>query len=500
MWQRGSDYFEDARRATYATQAYAVANPLSFANYGANEWGFGDSSGPNGYNVYGGPPSNSEPDQGVISPAQVAGALPFAPEICLPTLKNIYSKYGNLMWTTEGFRDCYVASPNAWSSTFFSDRNTALHLGRTLLAIENYRSGSTWKRMKTSPVIQRGLAQAGFIPSSPHSLVPAPWNFVDIGLANGDAAGFSYYTNGVYQVTGGGAINAGTTDAFQYTLVPANGDCVIQAQITSIGDASTSNSARAGVMIRETLDPSSTHAAMLFQPLAANGATFYSRKITGGTNTTSASTIGIAPPYWVKVIRTGNSFSGFVSADGTTWTQVGPSKPIDMAANVYIGLAVSSSTPGSPCQSTFTNVTFSSSVQPAVLWSYTYFGLSATNAQVSGDMVVNNQAGIKNLMAYALGANPYTATVGLLPTGGVTSVSGSKYLTLNFTRNTAATDITYTVQGSSDLSTWNTINTYSGASWTPSANVADNAGVVTVKDTMPTNSNLRRFMRLQVTH
>ena len=37
MWQRGSDYFEDARRATYATQAYAVANPLSFANYGANE-------------------------------------------------------------------------------------------------------------------------------------------------------------------------------------------------------------------------------------------------------------------------------------------------------------------------------------------------------------------------------------------------------------------------------------------------------------------------------
>ena len=501
MWQRGSDYFEDARRATYVMQAYAVANPLNFANYGANEWGFGDSSGPNGYNVFGGPPSNSEPDQGVISPAQVAGAIPFAPEICIPTLKNIYSKYGNLMWTTEGFRDCYVAYANTWSTTpYFAPRNTCLHLGRTLLAIENYRTGSTWKRMKTSPVIQRGLAQAGFVPSSPHSLVPAPWNFVDIGLSNGDAAGYSYYTNGAYQVTGGGTINAGTTDAFQYSLVPASGDCVVQAQITSIGDASTSSSARAGVMIRETLDPGSTHASMLFQPLAANGATFYSRETTGGNNVTSVHTTGIAPPYWVKVTRTGNSFSGFVSADGTSWTQVGATQTINMAANMYMGLAVSSSTPGVPCQSTFTNVTFSSSVQPIILWQYTYFGLNAPNTQVSGDTIINNKAGITNLMAYALGANPNTVTLGVLPTIGTTSVSGSNYLKFNFTRNTAATDIIYTVQGSSDLSNWSTISTYSGGVWTPNANVTDNGGVVAVQDNMPMSSTPKRFMRLQVTH
>jgi hypothetical protein len=179
---------------------------------------------------------------------------------------------------------------------------------------------------------------------------------------------------------------------------------------------------------------------------------------------------------------------------------VGATQTINMAANVYMGLAVSSSTPASPCQSTFTNVTFSSSVQPAVLWSYTYFGLSASNAQVSGDTIINNQAGIKNLMAYALGANPLTATVGLLPTGGMTSVSGGKYLTLNFTRNMAATDITYTVQGSSDLINWSTISSYGGGAWTPSANVTDAAGVVTVQDTMPMNLAPRRFMRLQVAH
>jgi len=161
---------------------------------------------------------------------------------------------------------------------------------------------------------------------------------------------------------------------------------------------------------------------------------------------------------------------------------------------------VSSSTPASPCQSTFTNVTFSSSVQPAVLWSYSYFGLSATNALVSGDTIINNQAGIKNLIAYALGANPYTAALGLLPTSGTASVSGTKYLTLNFKRNTAATDITYTVQGSSDLINWSTISSYGGGVWTPSANVTDAAGVVSVQDTMPMNSSPKRLMRLQVTH
>ena len=115
-------------------------------------------------------------------------------------------------------------------------------------------------------------------------------------------------------------------------------------------------------------------------------------------------------------------------------------------------------------------------------------------------MIINNQAGIKNLMAYALGANPYTAKFDLLPTSGMASVSDSKYLTLNFKRNTSASDITYTVQGSSDLSTWTTISSYSGGAWTPSANVTDAAGVVTVQDTIPTNLNVRRFMRLQVAH
>ena len=356
MWQRGSDYFEDARRAAYVMQAYAVDNPSNYVNYASNEWGFGDSQTPGGYNVCGGPPSSGEPDQGVISPAQVAGAMSVAPEICLPTLKNIYSKYTNLIWTTEGFRDCYVANTNVWGTTYFSDRNTALHIGRTLMAIENYRTGSTWNRMKTSPIIQRGLAQAGFFPSYPHDLVPPPRTYVDIGVPDGNAAGYSYYSNGVYLVSGGGAINAKTNDAIQYCYQPVNGDCVIQALLMDIGDdnTNTSISARSGVMIRETLNPDSKHASMLFQP-TTNGAAFYVRTTTGGNNPNQKAA-GLALPYWVKVTRSGNNFSGYVSPNGTNWTQVGTTKTIAMATNVYIGLVTASSQFGVPCDTHFSNV------------------------------------------------------------------------------------------------------------------------------------------------
>ena len=365
MWQRGSDYFEDARRAAYVTQAYAIDNPSNYVNYASNEWGFGDSDTPSGYNVCGGPPSNSEPDQGVISPGQVAGAIPFAPEICLPTLKNIYSKYTNLVWTTEGFRDCYVANTNGWGTNYFSPKNTCLHLGRTLLAIENYRTGSTWKRMKTSPIIQRGLAQAGFFAKYPYSVVPAPWAYVDVGVPDGNAAGFSYYSNGVFQVSGGGAIASQTNDAFQYCYQTVSGNCIVQALITGIGDTNASSTARAGVMIRETLDSGSTHASMLFRPT---------------TNQL---------PYWVRVVRSTNSFSGYVSPDGTNWTRVGAVKTINMATNVYVGLAASSSQFGVPCQTYFSNVIVSSvPVIAGIQKSATNLVFSGTSGSANGTYYV----------------------------------------------------------------------------------------------------------------
>ena len=46
MRQRGIDYFENSRRATYAQQRYAIENPRRFKGYGEFIWGFTASDGP----------------------------------------------------------------------------------------------------------------------------------------------------------------------------------------------------------------------------------------------------------------------------------------------------------------------------------------------------------------------------------------------------------------------------------------------------------------------
>ena len=46
MRQHSSDYFENSRQATFVQQEYAVRNPMNFAGYGKDCWGFTACDGP----------------------------------------------------------------------------------------------------------------------------------------------------------------------------------------------------------------------------------------------------------------------------------------------------------------------------------------------------------------------------------------------------------------------------------------------------------------------
>jgi hypothetical protein len=96
---RGLDYFENSRRATFVHQHYAICNPLEFEGYNQLCWGITASDGPGwtvrtikgverrffDYDARGAPYG---PDDGTIAPWAVVASLPFAPEIVLPTIKN----------------------------------------------------------------------------------------------------------------------------------------------------------------------------------------------------------------------------------------------------------------------------------------------------------------------------------------------------------------------------------------------------------------------------
>jgi hypothetical protein len=157
MKARGLSYFENSRRATLAQLDYCRLNSVKFPNYGQLEWGITACDGPSGYAARGAPPP--ENDDGTLAPTAAGGSLPFAPEVCLPTLRHLAGHYGDKLWGRYGYRDAFNAKAN-----WFATDTLGIDQGPMLLMAENYRSGAVWRRMMKHPVIQRGLKRAGFGP------------------------------------------------------------------------------------------------------------------------------------------------------------------------------------------------------------------------------------------------------------------------------------------------------------------------------------------------
>ena len=192
----------------------------------------------------------------------------------------------------------------------------------------------------------------------PVAPLPTPWVGQDIG--NVGLAGSAGYTSGTFTVTGSGADIEDAADAFQYVYQPLAGDGQIVARVVTQQD--TDPWAKAGVMIRETITASSTQAMMVITP--GNGAAFQRRLTTGGT-TLNTSGPAVTAPYWVKMVRSGSTFSGSISVDGVNWMPVG-TDTIGMANSVYVGLAVTSHNNAVLCTATMDGVNVTGTVLPTV--------------------------------------------------------------------------------------------------------------------------------------
>jgi YD repeat-containing protein len=177
--------------------------------------------------------------------------------------------------------------------------------------------------------------------------LPSGWSDGDIGLVG--LAGSSSYSNGVFTIQGAGADIYGTADAFHFLYQPLSGDGAIVARVVSFQGGGSYP--KAGVMIRETLAAGSTNAYTSHQGAGSAAILFQYRSTTGASTVQSTGSGSL--PYWVKVVRSGNSFSGYMSSDGVNWVQVGGTQTITMAQNVDIGLAVASSTTTGLATATF---------------------------------------------------------------------------------------------------------------------------------------------------
>ncbi|MEO8167655.1 MAG: glucoamylase family protein [bacterium] len=157
MQNAQSTYFETSRRATLAQRTYSIANPGHWMGYSDSLWGLTAGDGPNGYIARGAPPAQN--DDGTISPTAPVSSLPFAPEVVIPTIRNMWNAYRSQLWVTYGFRDAFNLIRNWWGPDVIG-----IDAGPMVMMIENYRTQAVWNRFMQNADIQRGLLRAGSSP------------------------------------------------------------------------------------------------------------------------------------------------------------------------------------------------------------------------------------------------------------------------------------------------------------------------------------------------
>jgi hypothetical protein len=126
-------------------------------------------------------------------------------------------------------------------------------------------------------------------------------------------------------------------DAFRYVYQPISGDGEIIARVASIEP--TDPFAKAGVMFRLSLEPSSPHVLLNVKP--DGGIEFLTRYVSGEPTAYLGGAVR-AIPTWLKLTRAGSTFLASESSGGGSWIAIGsvdlPQPPVDL----FVGLAVTS--------------------------------------------------------------------------------------------------------------------------------------------------------------
>ena len=164
------------------------------------------------------------------------------------------------------------------------------------------------------------------------TILPKGWGDADIG--GPPAAGYASSADGVWTVAGSGAVVAGQTDQFQFAYSALAGDGEISAQV--VQPSSKRTQGKAGVMIRNGRGSSAVFAMM---STSADGSIHFGARSHEGDTPSDKKYLGSG--RWLKVARSGDMFTGYVSADGKSWTPVGQAK-LEMSKDVVAGLLSSS--------------------------------------------------------------------------------------------------------------------------------------------------------------
>jgi hypothetical protein len=256
------------------------------------------------------------------------------------------------------------------------------------------------------------------------AVISAPWISADIGSPV--LTGTAYDSGGgTITLSAAGSGIAGNADQFHYAYRYLCGDGMITARVAS--QLNTADGTLAGVMIRASSETGAAQAMMAMTP--GLGAVFQFRTATNLSSVNSYSN-GLSTPYWVRLVRRGNTVTGYTAPDGMTWTQQGAANILMPGAAVLMGLVVASTDAQTVCTATFDNI----------------FVLAAQNDELS---VTLGGTGMVNVLANDTGPAGATLMVSSYTQGALGTVVDTGGGVLQYTPQSGATadtdSFTYTV-------------------------------------------------------
>ncbi|MGD2095520.1 MAG: hypothetical protein PVH77_10985, partial [Phycisphaerales bacterium] len=212
----------------------------------------------------------------------------------------------------------------------------------------------------------------------------------------GNPEAFVEASEGTYTINASGADIWDTADEFRFIYKQLSGPGAISAKVESV--EYTDPWAKAGVMIRQNLEPGSKFAAAYITP--GNGCRFQGRFIIAGDATAddsiaTAEQTAITAPYWVKIERDdADNFNGYYSSDGVNWVAMSWNpQNTAMSQDVYIGLAVTSHNANEICTAVFSDVQTTGTVSSQV-WTQQAVGADMPSNEAAQVYVVLNDSAV----------------------------------------------------------------------------------------------------------
>lgn len=179
---------------------------------------------------------------------------------------------------------------------------------------------------------------AASVPFHTPGLLPAGWETAMVGHEQRPGGG-AHFDSDTFTVRGSGrdiGERGERSDNFQFAFRLLEGDGEIRARIATA--EARSREPKIGIMLRESADPAARHVSVLLMP--KSGLRLVARKEhAGATSTTIVPEIKTAP-CWVRLVRAGDTFTGFASVDGAAWTPLGKPLTLGLPPRLHAGLAV----------------------------------------------------------------------------------------------------------------------------------------------------------------